>query len=173
MELDEIIDFANEVTDEIGKYQVHDVFLAPDKLMSDEFQIENLEWDSIPYGDKDIERVPNNRRGLYAFAVYHENSVFPPHGYILYIGIAGRNSDRSLRERYRDYLNKNKVIRRSKIARMIGLWHQVLRFYFAPINNDISSDDLQLMEKQLNSALLPPCSIGDLDADTKNKRKAF
>ena len=60
-------------------------------------------------------------------------AVLPPHEYILYIGIAGYNSQRSLRERYKDYLNAKKVIKRAKIARMIGTWHEVLRFFFAPV----------------------------------------
>lgn len=173
MDIDGLIDFANEVTDEIIKYEVKNIFLSPSRLKSEDFRIDNLEWNSIPYGDVDIDQVPNDRRGLYAFVVYQGNSVFPPHGYILYIGIAGKNSERSLRERYRDYLNAKKVRKRAKIARMIGLWHEVLRFYFAPISEDITTDDLQLMEEQLNSALLPPCSVGDLDAETKEKMRAF
>ncbi|MBT3039175.1 MAG: hypothetical protein KME37_09575 [Candidatus Thiodiazotropha sp. (ex Codakia orbicularis)] len=173
MDLDEIIDFANEVTDEIGKFRVDNIFLSPDKLMSDDFQIASLEWDSIPYGDSEIDKVPNDRRGIYAFVIFQENKVFPPHGYVLYIGIAGRNSDRPLRQRYKDYLNSKKVRKRAKIARMIGLWNEVLKFYFAPIDNNVSTDDLQILEKQLNSALLPPCSVGDLDAETKTKRRAF
>ncbi|MCG7870502.1 MAG: hypothetical protein JAZ11_00180 [Candidatus Thiodiazotropha lotti] len=173
MDLNGIIDFANEVTDEIGKFKVDNIFLSPAKLMSDQFQIDNLEWDSVPYGEDEIDRVPNDKRGIYAFVIFQENNVFPPHGYVLYIGIAGRNSNRPLRQRYKDYLNSKKVIKRVKIARMIGLWHKVLKFYFAPINNDISTDDLQTLEKQLNSALLPPCSVGDLDAETRTKRRAF
>lgn len=50
---------------------------------------------------------------------------------------------------------------------MIGTWHKVLRFYFAPIEDDVTSDDLQVFEKQLNTALLPVFSEGDLDAGTK------
>ena len=141
--------------------------------MVEQYQINSLDWDSISYGEKELERVPNDKRGIYAFAVCHENDVLPPHGYVLYIGIAGRDSDRSLRERYREYLNERKVIKRAGIARMIGHWHQVLRFYFAPIDDDVSSEDLKQMEQQLNSAFMPPFSKGDLDAETKEKRRAF
>jgi hypothetical protein len=56
---------------------------------------------------------------------------------------------------------------------MIGTWHSVLRFYFAPVDATISSDDLKDLEKKLNSALLPPFSEGDLEAGIKRKRRAF
>ncbi|WP_296714943.1 hypothetical protein, partial [Tistrella sp.] len=39
--------------------------------------------------------------------------------------------------------------------------------------SDGLSDDLQALEKQLNTALMPPFSEGDLEADTKQKRRAF
>ncbi|WP_157776577.1 hypothetical protein [Nitratireductor aquibiodomus] len=56
---------------------------------------------------------------------------------------------------------------------MIGTWHQVLRFFFAPVDDAVSSADLQLLEKQLNTAFMPPFSEGDLEAETKRKRRAF
>ncbi len=132
-----------------------------------------LAWDSVSYGEEELGRVPADKRGIYAFAISSTNYVLPPHGYVLYIGIAGRDSERPLRDRYKDYLNAKKVKKRARIARMIGTWHQVLRFYFAPIDDDVSSDDLQTLERQLNTALMPPFSEGDIDADIKQKRKAF
>ena len=172
MNLDSLIDFANEATAEIAKFTIP-VTLSPDKMMAGEHIIPALTWDSISYGDEELDKVPDDRRGVYAFAVCQNNDVLPPHGYILYIGIAGRNSERSLRDRYKDYLNEKKVKKRDRIARMIGTWHQVLRFFFAPVGDDISSEDLKTLEEQLNTALMPPCSDGDLEAETKRKRRAF
>lgn len=172
MDLDSLIDFANEANDEIHKYMVS-VTLSPEKMMADDYAVATLAWDSISYGKQELERVPADKRGIYAFAVCRNSDVFPPHGYVLYIGIAGRDSIRSLRDRYRDYLNDRKVMKRARIARMIGTWHQVLRFYFAPIDDDVSSEDLKALEIQLNTALMPPFSEGDLEADTKKKRRAF
>ena len=117
--------------------------------------------------------VPDDKRGIYAFAVCQHNDVLPPHGYVLYIGIAGRDSDRPLRDRYRDYLNGKKIMKRKKIAFMIGNWHKVLRFFYAPVDDDLSSEDLQKLERQLNTALLPPYSNRDMDADVRGKRRAF
>jgi hypothetical protein len=65
------------------------------------------------------------------------------------------------------------VIKRARIARMIGNWHQVLKFFYAPIEDDVSSADLKKIEQQLNTALMPPFSEGDLEAGTRLKRRAF
>ena len=172
MNLDSLIDFANEATAEVAKFRVP-VTLSPNTMMTGDYVVPTLTWDSVSYGDEDLDKIPNDRRGVYAFAVSHDDEVLPPNAYILYIGIAGKDSERPLRERYRDYLNEKKVRKRVRIARMIGTWHQVLRFFFAPVSDDISSDDLKTLEQQLNTALMPPFSEGDLEAQTKQKRRAF
>ena len=172
VELNSLVDFANEATEDIAKYTVSFILNA-DRILAGDQGIGALVWDSIRYGTAELDRVPNDKRGVYAFVVCQPSDVLPPHGYILYIGIAGKDSNRPLRQRYRDYLNAKKVIKRDRIARMIGTWNEVLRFYFAPVDDDFSSDQLRLLERQLNTALLPPFSEGDLEADTKRKRRAF
>ena len=173
MDLDAVVDFVNQASDEVGKFKF-DVILSPDKLQRNDYLLDVLNWDSILYDDaNELEKVPNNKRGLYAFAICHPSEVLPPHGYILYIGIAGRNPNRPLRVRYKEYLNAKKVIKRARIARMIGTWSEVLRFYFAPVDDDVSTEDLQELEKQLNTALMPTFSEGDLEADVKKKRSMW
>ena len=148
--------------------------LSPTGLKFSPFRVGKLAWQRVKYGNKtEVDKVPDNKRGVYAFAVCEPSDVLPPHGHVLYIGIAGRKSKRSLRARYKDYLNPKVVIKRERIAYMIGTWHEVLYFFFAPVDDAMTSDDLEELEKQLNSALLPPYSEGDLDAETKSKRKAF
>lgn len=173
LDIDSLVDFANDANAAIGKFRVT-VTLSPDTLMAGQHVIPALTWDYVSYGDGDeVDRVPADRRGVYAFAVCQNNNVLPPHSYILYIGIAGRDSERPLRDRYRDYLNEKKVMKRSHIARMIGTWHRVLRFYFAPVGDDVSSEDLKTLEQQLNTALMPPFSERDLEAEIKHIRRAF
>ena len=142
--------------------------------MENKYVIPSLDWRSIKFDEEaELSNVPNDKRGVYAFVVEQRSAVLPPHGYVLYIGIAGRDSSRSLRERYKDYLNQKKVMKRVRIARMIGTWYQVLRFVFAPVGDDISSNELKILECQLNTALMPPFAEGDLEAETKQKRRAF
>ena len=173
MDLNSVVDFVNQAQDEIGRFRL-DVILSPDKLQTCDYILDGLNWDSILYDDaEELDKVPDDKRGLYAFAIRHPSKVLPPHGYILYVGIAGRNSNRSLRARYKDYLNARRVLKRERIARMIGTWHEVLRFYFASVEDDLSTENLQELEKQLNTALMPTFSEGDLQADTKRKRRAF
>lgn len=170
----EVVDFVNEANAEIGKFQFH-VILSPEKLQTNTYAVSSLNWDSILYNDSAaLNKVPD-KRGVYAFAICYPNDVLPQHGYILYIGIAGRNSNRPLRDRYQDYLNAKKILKRTNIAKIIGTWSEseVLRFYFAPVEDAVSTENLQELEKQLNTALLPPFSEGDLDAETKRKRRAF
>lgn len=172
MDLDSLIDFANEATETIAKHKVS-VILSPKHILAEDYAIAALSWDSIDYGEDEIEKVPADKRGIYAFVVCKNNDVLPSHGYVLYIGIAGRDSERPLRARYKDYLNAKTVRKRAGIARMIGTWHSVLRFFFAPIDDNVPSDDLKEIEKQLNTALMPPFSKGDLEADIRQQRRAF
>ncbi len=170
---DEVDNFNDQVNQEIASYAVTNLILNPDNLLADDFAVPTLDWQAIRFGPDEIDQVPDNRRGVYAFAVRVNSTALPPHGYILYIGIAGRNSDRSLRERYQDYLSPRKVIKRGGIARVIGNWRQVLQFIFAPIDDSVSTKDLERLERQLNTALIPPYSERDMDADLRAKRAAW
>ena len=173
MNIDSLIDFANKAAEEIGKYKV-DFILSTQKIIENRYAIPSLDWHSIKYGEEaELSNVPNDKRGVYAFVVQQRSAVLPPHGYVLYIGIAGHDSPRSLRERYKDYLNQKKVMKNVRIARMIGTWYEVLQFFFAPIGDDISSEELKTLECQLNTALMPPFAEKDLEAETKRKRRAF
>lgn len=168
-----LADIIDEAALDIAKYKF-EVILSTPNLMEDEYESESLEWDSICFdNDAELIRIPDDKRGVYAFAICQRSDVLPPHGYILYIGIAGRDSQRSLRARYRDYLNEKKILKRDNIKRIIGTWYEVLRFFFAPVRDDFSSEELKRLERQLNTTLLPPFVEGDIDADTKSKRRAF
>lgn len=130
-------------------------------------------WNSIGFGKDEIQDVPNDQRGLYAFIIADQRTFLPPYGYIMYIGIAGRDSDRSLRARYEDYFKQSEVARRPALRRMIVTWHRILRFHFAPVDDNISSEELKAMEKRLITAFLPPCCKDDIEADTMAKMAAF
>lgn len=170
----QLADFASKTNQEVGNFRLAFI-LSPDKIRRDDYNLEELNWDSISFGeDSEIEKIPDDKRGIYALAICYPSRVLPPHGFIIYVGIAGRRSDRPLRERYKDYFNEKRIQKeRPHLAYAIGTWQDVLRFYFAPINDDFSSEDLERLEEQINTSLLPPYSRGDLEADTKQKRKAF
>jgi len=173
MDFSELDDFAADADRDVGRFSL-DFTLAPERLLTDAFELKKLNWQSVAYLDSDgIKKVPDDRRGIYAFAIYGNSPIFPKHSYVLYIGIAGKDSDRSLRARYRDYFSKSKVLPRAKVTMMIAKWRSVLHFHYAPIDDNVTTERLQSLEKQLNGALMPPMSTGDLEADLKKKRRAF
>ena len=170
----EITDFANRAHDAIGRY-TRGFTLNPEHMSRANYTLPKLDWHSIKYkygSNEGIGLIPDDRRGIYAFVAQFPNEVFPPHGYVMYIGIAGKNSDRSLRDRYRDYTRKG-ILKRERIAYMLGTWQDILRFFYAPVDDDVSSESLQEIEIQLNTALMPPFSKQDLTADVRGKRRAF
>ena len=169
---DEISDFNDKVNQTIASFELRDVILNPEHLLNTHFAVPRLEWSAIRFGKKDIEQVPNDKRGVYGFAIRVDSDILPPHGYILYIGMAGRNSDRSLRERYKDYLSPKQVIKRGGIKRVMN-WRAVLQFIFAPVEDTVTTADLQELETQINTALIPPFSEQDMDADIREQRRAW
>ena len=170
-ELDAFIDAAEL---DINKWRIQGIVLNAGKILGlGDFDMK-LAWRRVQFGSPTIHDIPDDRRGVYAFVISHEWDSLPAHGYIMYIGIAGTGgSGRSLRQRYFDYLNQSKVVRRPKIVRMISLWHRMLYFHFASVDDTVSDAELRLIESRLNTALLPPCSINDIEASTRRKRAAF
>ena len=168
---DPLDDFVNASAEQL-KYRFT-VTLDPDRLTAADSELKPLAWDSIPYGPNEIHRIPDNKRGVYAFAISYPSDVLPLHSYILYIGIAGRDSQRSLRARYRDYLNRRSLLKRERFARMVVCWGPILRFFFAPVEETVTSDDLKSLERRLNTAFMPPFSINDLDARARQMQRAF
>ena len=76
MNLDEITDFANDVNREIASY-APDIILNPDRLLADDFTIPRLNWYAVSYGEDDLNLVPDDKRGIYAFAVRIDNPDIP------------------------------------------------------------------------------------------------
>ena len=85
--------------------------------MADDHAVATLAWDSISYGEQELERVPADKRGIYAFAVCRNSDVFSaPRVCPLHRDCGVRDSIRSLRDRYRDYLNDRKVMKRAPVS---------------------------------------------------------
>ena len=177
IELEKLRAIVDPVHEKLGRYRVKFI-LSPELIMEAEskYPICPLNWKHIKYDDDSATtQIPNDKRGIYAFVVMHDNAVLPSHGYVMYIGIAGRKKFRSLQARYKDYLQQSNVRKRRHIARMIVDWYDVLQFFFAPIEigNGVTIKNLKDMEKELNSALLPPFSRRDMYANLRAMRDAF
>ena len=147
--------------------------LNPEYMTTASYPVDELAWSSVRYGLDDADDVPDDQRGVYAFVIAHSDKVLPSHGYVMYVGIGGKNSNRTLRDRYDDYLNTRKVLKRDRITRMIGTWSDVLHFAYAPVPETVSSKQLIDLEKEINSALLPPFSKADLKAHIKKMQRMY
>ena len=158
--------------EQIGKFKV-EFTLNPEFMATASYCVGALSWSSVRYGLDELNKVPNDTRGVYAFVVSHCGPVLPQHGYVVYVGIAGQRSERSLYDRYRDYLNTKKILKRDNITKMIGTWSDVLYFVYAPVPDTLSSDDLIALEVEIASALLPPFSKRDLKASIKQMQRMF
>jgi len=154
--------------------------LVQDTLLNAGESLPPLRWHSIRYAnDSELHLVPDNKRGVYAFSISSPAASTPKHGYILYIGLAGRDprnperTPRSLRARYSDYLKPSYVESRPTIRRMIAYWSAVLTFSFAPVDDNLPSDDLHRLERHLNDTFVPPFSQADYSTETRQRRAAF
>ena len=173
LDLNKIRATRDAAAETVQKYQMR-FTLNADRIGSFAGPSFPLNWESIQFDNaSEISHIPDDRRGVYAFVVANDAPPLPTHGYIMYVGIAGVESNRSLRARYKDYLDTNKVLNRPKVMRMVALWHDVLRFFFAPVDSTITSDQLEDLERNINSTWMPPCNQQDVDATTRAMRKAF
>ena len=173
LDLKALSDFLDPAAETFAKHRVEFV-LAPHLLCRPTYAVSQLTWHEIRFDDRSsLATIPDDKRGVYAFSIKTPCASLPPHGYILYVGIAGLRSNRSLRARYNDYLKTSHVIKRPRIARMISTWYSVLSFLFAPVPDEVSPTDLEALEEQLLSALIPPCSDRGMDADLSQQMRAF
>ena len=97
----------------------------------------------------------------------------PPHGYILYIGIAGLDSDRSLRARYEGLFQaeRSRTPPGCKEDDRHLASHPALSLW--PCGRQHSIAELRAMERRLITAFLPPFCKDDIEAETRAKMAAF
>ena len=115
-----------------------------------------LDWVKVSFNDTNSKLIPKTR-GLYAFVVSHESTYFPPHAYLMYIGITGDDShNRDLRIRYNEYLRERDNGGRAKIVTMLQAYRDDTFFYYVQIQDRRRS--LERIEDDLLSSLIPPCN---------------
>jgi hypothetical protein len=131
-----------------------------------------LSWTPVAFKPENKEHIATER-GVYAFVVKSDFDDLPPHGYVMYMGITGQESEkRSLRVRYNDYLLHQKRPRPKKrvgIHHMLNLWKDCLYFYFAPVP---APHDLGAIEVALNDCLVPPFVQDDFSAEVRQAKIA-
>ncbi len=131
----------------------------------------HLTWQSVKFEDANSAAVPLEK-GVYAFVVSHDNGYFPPHGFIMYIGIAGiGGSKRTLRARYKDYIRERTRCKRRPFYFMLNAYQDDLVFVYATVTDPAIK--LEEIETALNDAIIPPMNKKDFSADMRSALAAF
>ena len=120
-----------------------------------------LDWQCVKFERDNASLVPTEK-GIYAFFIEPRIAQFPSHGYLMYIGQTGHNSERNLRKRFRDYLydknlSKRKLLKspsRAHIHDLLNTWAGYLYFYYAEV--DTTQTNLRQLERQLLDTFIPP-----------------
>src|SRR5262245_35573244 len=89
----------------LAKYHIGTVQLSPPLWKRHAIKRPRLRWQEIRFKKSNAARIPK-QRGVYAFLIKNNKSTgqWPLHGYIMYIGIAGKaGTSGNLRKRFGDY----------------------------------------------------------------------
>jgi hypothetical protein len=112
-----------------------------------------LNWKCVRFEKDNRSQIPS-RKGIYAFFVEPRIANFPSHGYLMYIGQTGQDSNHNLRKRFGDYLGKSEGKKRPSIKYMLTKWKGYLYFYYAEIDPD--QINLEQLERTLLDTFTPP-----------------
>ncbi len=121
-----------------------------------------LNWKCVKFEENNANQIPT-KKGVYAFFVEPRIAEFPSHGYLMYIGQTGHNSERNLRKRFRDYLSEKRKPERPLIHFMLTTWESYLYFYYIEI--DPSELNIKKLEQKLLDTFIPPFSQAGYSAE--------
>jgi hypothetical protein len=130
-----------------------------------------LNWTRVEFTPGNQSKIPE-ARGIYVFSVEYSPSKFPPHGYILYVGITGDgDSMGTLYKRYGHYLGHQRdKTGRPAIVYMLDNWKKNLVFYYTALPKP--TIDLANLEQKFLNAAIPPINKRDFDAGITGMKAA-
>lgn len=157
-----------EVTDALKVFERH--FVISPKQLKKFSTVASLVWKKVEFTPANKATIPKSR-GIYAFVVEHNDLGLPPHGYVMYVGISGDTSKRTLQIRYGDYLQDKIRNKRASIHFMLNKWDECLFFHYAEVKD--KRIKLSKLEQDMSDALFPPFSKKDFSAEIRQVKKAF
>lgn len=126
-----------------------------------------FQWTNIPFGLASRDLIPK-APGFYCFFIGLPPSTLPPVGYPVYVG----KTERTLRERYNEYLREqDKSAGRKRARKFLKIFEGELTFSY--ITFDGSPADVKAIETDLHDALQPSYSNTGFSADIRERRQAF
>lgn len=131
-----------------------------------QFRLWKTQWDNHPSSisydwrcvkfERTQQKLVPDVPGIYAFFIEPRIAGFQSHGYLMYIGQAGYNSNNTLRKRFQKYLHDKMELDRSSIYWLLNNWENYIYFYFTELDNQ--ELDLKKIETTLLDTFLPPYS---------------
>lgn len=79
-------------------------------------------------------------------------------------------SQRTLHDRYGDYLREKKENKRPRVHYMLNKYPDDIHFAYSPMDSAV---DLSQLELDLNDAILPPVVVQDFTAEIRQLVKAI
>lgn len=128
-----------------------------------------LSWNRVKFDASTKGSVPAER-GLYVFTIEVESLGLLGHGYIMYVGITGNDSDGNLRKRFGQYLREAKRGRRPRVFYMFNKWAGELVFNYTLVSDP--AVDLAKIETSFLDAVMPPVNSSDFSAEIAAPKKA-
>lgn len=107
-------------------------------------------WKSVPFTKSSAKYIPDRKHGLYTFVLCPKVAAHPKNHFVLYVGKADRTS---LRQRFQQYLQEMKKLKRAQICYALNKYDGYLEFCFTTVRQQ---GDIAPGEDALISALWPP-----------------
>ena len=131
-------------------------------------------WNEHKYSVKpDFNKlIPTTDIGIYMFIIKAPDLVSMLPQFVLYVGISGETgSGRALRDRLKDYYSISSIKKRKKIHRLLCQYygHTYIKYSLLP---NISSNDLEKLEKDFHGFFYPPAGGRDYPVDMKQIKNA-
>lgn len=152
------LDIVNEI-DGLRKYR-RTFILSPNQWQL--LAIPRLTWRHVKFSNENKEAIPSVR-GIYLFMIKHDTTLLPSHGYIAYVGLTGDRNERTLKDRYGDYLRDQKRPKRVHIYELLNRWENDIYFCFAEVTDRTVS--LSDIETNLLDSLVPPYNRTDFTGE--------
>lgn len=140
-----------------------------------EINLTLLNWQTpFKYSDKPNLNtlITEDKIGIYVMYVQPNNTILNMPKFVMNVGIAGEDgSNRSLKDRLKDYYRLNEIKKRTNIHRFLKMYYEnvyiVYSYYDGPY------EDMEVLEKKLHEFFYPLFNLRDFEPETKKAQKAW
>lgn len=140
-----------------SKYELKDFRLCRMVLSPPQWQLcklpVSLAWRAVRFQRANVNRVPNNAKGIYTFVVKPGIANHPSCAYLMYVGKAEKQMLRGRFSQYFAEKDEGEASRRPHVTEMLLKWDKFLWFYYAEISD---ATKIKRVEDELLTAYLPP-----------------